>query len=53
MVLSPTLTGVPASGAKLSKLTGTILARALPRCSMRETTSCPTKQPLSKSTPPN
>src|SRR5262245_24214287 len=53
MVLSPTLTGVPASGAKPSKLTGTTLARALPRCSMRETTSWPTKQPLSKSTPPN
>jgi hypothetical protein len=50
---SPALTGVPASGAKPSKLTGTTLVRAVPRCSMRETTSWPTKQPLSKSTPPS
>src|SRR6266446_4411719 len=52
-VRSPALTGTPASGAKPSKATGSTRVRAVPRCSMRETTSCPTKQPLSKSTPPN
>src|SRR5262249_41456497 len=53
MVLSPALTGMPASGAKPSKATGSRRVRAVPRCSMRETTSCPTKHPLSKSMPLN
>jgi hypothetical protein len=47
----PALTGVPASGAKSAKLTATVRVRAVPRCSIRETTSCPTKQPLLKSMP--
>src|SRR5262249_18618868 len=49
----PALTGVPGSGAKSSKRTATTRVRAVPRCSMRDTTSWPTKQPLAKSTPPS
>src|SRR5436190_22854037 len=49
----PALTGVPASGAKSSKLTATARVRAVPRCSIRDTTSWPTKQPLAKSMPPS
>ncbi|MNC93409.1 hypothetical protein D3C83_100340 [compost metagenome] len=40
--LSPAITGTPASGAAPSTTTGTTRVRAVPRCSMRETTSWPT-----------
>ena len=39
---SPASTGTPASGAKPAAVTGTMRFRAVPRCSMRDTTSWPT-----------
>src|SRR5437764_4993809 len=49
--LSPAVTARPASGGGPSKVTGTTRVRAVPRWAMREITSCPTKQPLSRSRP--
>ena len=38
----PAITAMPGSGVNTSAETGTMRLRALPRCSTRETTSCPT-----------
>src|SRR5207342_1439684 len=40
--LSPASTGMPASGEKSSSVTLIVRVRAVPRCCIRDTTSCPT-----------
>src|SRR5580692_1974 len=44
--LPPAVTAMPSAGGASSKATGTTRVRAEPRCSIRETTSWPTKHPF-------
>ena len=51
MGVLPATISVPDGGNGPSPSTPTMRFRAVPRCSMRDTTSWPTKQPFLKSTP--